>query len=677
MEPVKVGLVQINNSFSGACYFPYSVGLLQAYFQKYAKRPQEFEFALPVYNRISVSEALKKLGRPKIVAFSVYVWNYRISLEIAKCLKKEDPKVFTIFGGCHVPDRSEKFLRENPFVDIACHGEGEVTFLHILENFSSGHWRDTAGISYVDKDKYIQHPKSPRMEKLDGIPSPYLEGIFDELIEKSEKHEWLGLWETNRGCPFSCSYCDWGGMHARKMHLFDMERLRREIEWFGLNGIEFIFCCDSNYGMMKRDLDLVEFVVNAHKKYGCPQALSVQNTKNATERSYAIQKALSDAGLSKGVNLALQTTDKTTLKNVGRKNISLESFKELQRRFNIDGIETFTDLIIALAGETYDSFVNGVDEIINNGQHHRIQFINLSILPNSQMGNQNYQKRYGLKSVETKIINIHGSLFLSEGDVYETQELVVGTKSMPPEDWCRARVFSWMTSLIYFDKLLQIPLILIHELSGLSYRELLEVFNRKNKSFPIISEIYAFFLKEAQNIQQGGPEFCRSEKWLNIYWPHDEYMLIKLCVEGKLEKFYGEARQLIEDLLKEKGIQIPEYLDDSLVLNRQLLKQPFQTEDLVLSFSYNIWEFYRSVLTGEKCDLLKGRYDYRIDRESTVWLTWEDWFREVVWFCNKKGAYLNRINSVCKPDPQNRIKPLAIEQLRGVQKRQKVIASYL
>ena len=83
------------------------------------------------------------------------------------------------------------------------------------------------------------------------------------------------------------------------------------------------------------------------------------------------------------------------------------------------------------------------------------------------------------------------------------------------------------------------------------------------------------------------------------------------------------------------------------------------------------------MLTGEKCDLLKGRYDYRIDRESTVWLTWEDWFREVVWFCNKKGAYLNRINSVCKPDPQNRIKPLAIEQLRGVQKRQKVIASYL
>jgi hypothetical protein len=41
------------------------------------------------------------------------------------------------------------------------------------------------------------------------------------------------------------------------------------------------------------------------------------------------------------------------------------------------------------------------------------------------MGNETYQKRYGLEKVETKIINIHGSLALSEGDTYETQELVV------------------------------------------------------------------------------------------------------------------------------------------------------------------------------------------------------------------------------------------------------------
>jgi len=676
MKPVKVGLVQINTSFSGACYFPYSVGLLQAYFQKYAKRPDEFEFGLPVYKRTSISEALKKLGNSKIVAFSVYAWNFRISLEIARCLKKIDPEVFTIFGGCHVPDRSEKFLRENSFVDIACHGEGEATFLHILENYSSGLWRNTAGISYLDGNKYLQHPKPPRMENLDCIPSPYLEGIFDELLEKSEKHEWLGLWETNRGCPFSCSYCDWGGMHARKMYPFDMERLRREMEWFGRHGIEFIFCCDSNFGIMKRDLNLVEFAVNAKKRYGFPQALSVQNTKNATERSYSIQKALSDAGLSKGVNLALQTTDKVALKSVGRKNISIESFKELQRRFNIDGIETFTDLIIGLPGETYNSFLRGVDEIINNGQHHRIQFINLSILPNSQMGDKAYQERYGLKSVETKIINVHGSLSLSEGDVYETQELVVGTNSMPPEDWCRARVFSWMTSFVYFDKLLQIPLILLHEVNGLDYRELLEVFNRKNDSFPIISEIYAFFLKEARNIQKGGPEFCRSKHWLNIYWPHDEYILIKLCVEGKLDNFYDEARRLIEDLFKEKGLQIPEYLDEALELNRQLLKQPFKTEDLVLSFSYNIWEYYRSVLTGENCDLLKGRYVYKIDRESTTWLTWEDWFREVVWFCNKKGAYLHTINSVSEADTQNRLKHLGINKLPGGQKQPKTIASF-
>ena len=165
MKPVRVGLVQINNSFSGASYFPYSVGLLQAYFQKYAKRPDEFKFGLPLYKRISISEALKNLGNSMIVAFSVYAWNFRISLEIAGCLKKEDPEVFTIFGGCHIPDRSEKFLRENPCVDIACHGEGEATFLHILENYNSGHWRDIAGISYLEGNGVRSSSRSKRRQQ--------------------------------------------------------------------------------------------------------------------------------------------------------------------------------------------------------------------------------------------------------------------------------------------------------------------------------------------------------------------------------------------------------------------------------------------------------------------------------------------------------------------------------
>ena len=53
-ERLKVGLVQINNSFSGQNYLPYSVGLLQAYVQKHAADPDRYDFLLPVYKRMPV-----------------------------------------------------------------------------------------------------------------------------------------------------------------------------------------------------------------------------------------------------------------------------------------------------------------------------------------------------------------------------------------------------------------------------------------------------------------------------------------------------------------------------------------------------------------------------------------------------------------------------------------------
>src|SRR2546425_11785381 len=122
---MKIGLVQINNSFSGQNYLPYAVGLLQAYVQHHAKHPQRYEFLLPVYSRIAVKEAVDQLLGADVVGFSAYVWNIRISLEVARQIKQRRPETLIVFGGPQVPDRAEDFLRQNPFIDLACHGEGE------------------------------------------------------------------------------------------------------------------------------------------------------------------------------------------------------------------------------------------------------------------------------------------------------------------------------------------------------------------------------------------------------------------------------------------------------------------------------------------------------------------------------------------------------------------------
>ncbi|MBM3890069.1 MAG: hypothetical protein FJ388_13220, partial [Verrucomicrobia bacterium] len=149
---VRLGLVQINNSFSGADYLPYSVGLLQAYARRYAADPQRYEFLPPIFRRMLVEEAVEQLIEADIAGFSTYVWNFRISLEIARRLKERRPGVWIVFGGPHAPNRAEDFLRQHPFVDICCQGEGEQVFLKILETYPSRDWSGIPSVSYLDRD---------------------------------------------------------------------------------------------------------------------------------------------------------------------------------------------------------------------------------------------------------------------------------------------------------------------------------------------------------------------------------------------------------------------------------------------------------------------------------------------------------------------------------------------
>lgn len=644
MNQIKIGFVQINSSFANQNYFPYSVGRLQAYAQKYAKSPERHHFLTPIFSRIPVQKAVDQMRNADVVAFSSYVWNIKISLEMAKRMKEENPEKLVVFGGPQVPDKPEAFLRQNTFIDIACHGEGETIFLEILQNSSSRNWEGIPSVSFLTADgTFVSNPRGTRIQDLSAIPSPYLEGVFDPLIKACPDEHWIALWESNRGCPFSCTFCDWGSAIAAKVFTFDMKTVFQEIDWFGGHKIGYVVCCDANFGMLPRDLDIAKYAAETKKKFGFPKTISIQNTKNATERSYEVQKIIATAGMNNGVTLSMQSLDPETLKSIRRQNISLGSYQELQRRFTRDDVETYTDLILALPGETYDSFFNGVSQAITNGQHNRILFNICSVLPNAEMGNPEYQKKYGMELVETKAINIHGSLIENEDEIYETQYFVVATNTMPREAWVKTRMLGWMVALLHFDKLLQVPLIILHEICDFSYRELFEVFMDSHlDAYPVLKEIREFFREKALDIQNGGAEFCNSPEWLNIWWPADEYILIKLSVENKLETFYEETEAILGELLKEKSMDIAPILKEAILMNKNLINQPFQTQDLDLELSYNIWEFYQAARKGIKIPLENQPIRYHIDRTAATWSSWEDWFKEVVWYGSKRGAYFNK-----------------------------------
>lgn len=615
-EPIHIGLVQFNGTLKR--YIPYSVALLQAFVQHHAADPERYCFMVPLYVNIPLDTALKTLAPADVVAFSTYMWNIRRSLAIAQILKLNCPNVLIVFGGPQVPDHANVFLHTHPYVDICCHGEGEDVFLAILEHYEDRDWSGIPGISYLNEaGQFCHHPPAPRRKDVNEIPSPYLSGTLEPLFQANPTETWIGTWETNRGCPFSCSFCDWGSAIQSKILTFHQERVLAEIDWFASHRVGTIFCSDGNFGILNRDLEIAEYVAKVNKKHGYPNNFVIQGTKNMTERAYQVHKTLVKAGLHNDVTLSLQSIHWPTLQAIQRENISLKTFQELQQRFNHDGIQSYTDLIVGLPEETYDTFVDGINTLIEQGQHARIKIFNALVLPNAEMGDPAYQQRYGLEIVENDYTPPEEQF----DGISEVQQTVIATTAMPRPEWVRSRAFGWWMGFLHFSrKPLQMVFVILHQTTGLSYRDMLEAFSecRDPQTYPVICEIRQFFLDKAAVMQQGGrTEHLRVPipALAQVDYTPEIMIAIQLCLENKIAAFFDESERLLQSLLNKKRLVLPgQLLSETMTLNRWLfqfgyLEQyqhegiPFADDTIELELSYNICEVYAAVLRGQSLPL--------------------------------------------------------------------------
>jgi hypothetical protein len=472
-------------------------------------------------------------------------------------------------------------------------------------------------------------------------------GTIIPLLGNNQNKKFLALWESNRGCPFQCSFCDWGSATASKVNQFDINRLMDEIEWIAKSKIEFVFVCDANFGILPRDEEIVRHVSKMKSMYGFPKAFSVQNTKNVKERAFGVQKLLSDSGLGKGVTLSMQSLNEETLKFIKRDNISLDSYADLQNRFREEKVMTYSDLILGLPGETLVSWKKGIEKLIASGQHNRIQFNNLSILPNAEMGAVEYQLLYGFEKVMTQIINVHGSKKLLEDDVQELQELVIATKHMDKQDWVRARVFAWWVAFLYFDKICQIPLMVLTSKSGKTTVEIIEYFLSNISNFQVLSQINKNFIDHAENIQAGGFEYIWDPDLIDVFWPADEYAFIIISKNSQIGSFYSEFESVLLNFEKEFALNSNSpsasskfSLSSAVSLNQFLLNVPEgQQLGEVGSGVEFLYDWYLKAPYAKDLLIKEGELSERI-LPSRKFFPFESWCREIVWYGHRSGSYI-------------------------------------
>lgn len=331
--------------------------------------------------------------------FSSYVWNRGNNLELAQAIKNKSPKSIVIMGGPHVPayeNEAREFFEKYSAVDIAVREEGEIALAEILEVIGKNtglpmntELMNVKGLTFRHGQQILRTPDRTRNRHLDIFPSPYLTGEFDDPCFNNLQGMVI---ETNRGCPFGCTFCDWGSATLQKFSLFDLERVKQEIEILARKGTHHVHITDSNFGAFERDVEIAECVAAAKRKYGYPQKFGVSFAKNASLRLAEITKILRTEKLISYGLISIQSTDPAVLSAINRANIRLEKHEKLIDIFRNEGLTLSSELLIGLPGQTVESHKADLQFFFDR----KLMTMGFctSLMPNAPMNEPEYKKKY-------------------------------------------------------------------------------------------------------------------------------------------------------------------------------------------------------------------------------------------------------------------------------------------
>jgi len=434
---------QCQEDYNRSMYLPYSSGILWAYVKQFKDITDNYELVDIYFEKIGIHEYLDKLVDPDVVLFSNYGWNTTYHLGIAKLVKQRWPNCVTVIGGPNA-QQEESYLCEHPYVDISVWGEGENTLLELLRNLNDD-LSKVSGIAYIKNKIYNKTSTRTRSPDLGLVPSPYLEGIFDSYFDRYN-YNFMPVWETNRGCPYHCTFCDLGADYYNKLFIFTTERLMAEVDWFVKKKIEYVEIADANFGILERDLELVKHIKKCHDETGYPQKVNATWAKNSPDR--VLEMSLILEGINRGgVTLALQSSNKLALDNIKRINIVNDRLETIANRYIENNVQTYHDFILGLPGETVDSWQQGLLQIVDINPEGWIFGHPLEAYRNTEFSDPAYIEKHKLKFATTPQVTFYAN---RKTDVpLEMGRYVVETFSMNRDQYIESFLFKWFLITVH------------------------------------------------------------------------------------------------------------------------------------------------------------------------------------------------------------------------------------
>jgi len=499
----KIYFADLTHTAQGisAATFPLGISFVVSYAVK--ELGNEFDFRLFKFP-IVLEEALRE-APPAMLCLSNYSWNLELAYTMATLAKQRIPGLIVVFGGPNFPlvdtERLD-YLKHRPTMDFYVQIEGEVGFVDLIRKLtacgfdaarlkSSG--EKVLNTSYIADGKLVSGGLE-RIRDINVIPSPYLTGILDPFFDMPL----VPMLETARGCPFSCTFCSDGVTIKNKVSRFTDERTHMELEYIAdrVRRVDEIIITDLNFGMYKEDLDTCRLIADLQEKRGWPVLVKGSAGKNRPERTIEAATILKGSWV---IGAAIQSSDDDVLKAIKRSNISSDAFRRFIEYGNSLGkdSQTYSEIIVGMPGDTKEKHFESLNFGVKNGVN-SLRMYQAMMLCGTEMASLATRAAWQL---QTRFRTIPGCVgiydfFGERHSIAEIEEIIVGSKTMPFDDYIDCRVMNLIIETFYNNALFEEVFALLKHRGIPVFDCLLQVKNHPEWFSPGIRVIISDFIEQ-------------------------------------------------------------------------------------------------------------------------------------------------------------------------------------
>lgn len=448
---------------------------IKSYYKHYGKyndnvQWQTMPYKWDKYTRLE--EVYEECKGCDVYLFSSYIWNYDFCDKLAQIIREKEPNAILLLGGPHIGKNEKDHIefRKTLYDFILSPTQpGEIFFCDFLNSYF-----DNAGQVHIEDLSWeIRSNKTCNQFLPDYSVYEENKDMLKEMHEYAKQNNitFEIAFETTRGCPFKCTFCEWGGgIGSTKIIKKPIDTVKRDLDVISEIGFLAVELCDANVGAFaERDLEIVKYAYSVNVLIS---GISLLKDKNFERRKKFINDYIdiivNSHFYKSNLNIkefdifplySIQTLSSDALTNAKRTDMSAENKLKISNFIN-DKMEKnnlgtiYADMILGMPGSTLQDFYDEYEIYWKQKNFNGSRYIYM-ILPDTENSEPEYLKKHGIELVKVYSDFYNDANMVKTNSVYYNRKVefftVAKCNTITKEEMCEMWVMNFLGNLFLLN----------------------------------------------------------------------------------------------------------------------------------------------------------------------------------------------------------------------------------